>query len=251
MTGADDVAGVVLAAGAGLRLRPLSRLRPKVLCPVGNVPLLDLALARARSVVSDVAVNVHHRRAALEAHLDGAGVHLSIEAERALGTAGALGHLRGWLDGRGAVVLNADAWCLGSLGGFVEGWDGERVRLLVAGESTLGPRSGVAGALMPWREIERLAPEPAGLYEASWRQAQAEGRLEVVRHDGPFVDCGTPAEYLQANLLASGGESVVGDGAVVAGTLDRCVVWDGAVVWPGEQLSCAIRPDDLRTVLVR
>ena len=251
MTGADDVAGVVLAAGAGVRLRPLSRLRPKVLCPVGNVPLLDLALARARSAVTDVAVNIHHGRAALEAHLDGAGVHLSIEARQALGTAGALGQLRGWLDGRGAVVLNADAWCPGPLDGFVDGWDRERVRLLLAGESALGPRSGIAGALMPWREIERLVPEPAGLYEASWRRAQAEGRLDVVRHDGLFVDCGTPAKYLQANLLANDGESVVGDGAIVAGTLDRCVVWDGGVVWPGEHLTCAIRPDDLRTVLVR
>ena len=43
--------------------------------------------------------------------------------------------------------------------------------------------------------------------------------MEVVRHDGPFVDCGTPAQYLAANLAASGGESVVEPGAVVDGVL--------------------------------
>lgn len=244
------LAGVVLAAGAGTRLQPLTRLRPKALCPVGNVPLVELAIDRVCTVVSEVAVNVHHGRDAMEAHL-GSRVHLSVEADRALGTAGALGQLRGWLDGRAAVVVNADAWCPGTLTAFVEGWDGERIRLLLAGDDHLTPTSRIAGALMPWSEIVELPAETAGLYEASWRDAQAAGRLEVVRHDGPFVDCGTPAQYLEANLLSSGGESVVEEGAEVAGTIDRCVIWSGAVVWPGESLTRAIRPDATTTVLVR
>lgn len=247
----DGLAGVVLAAGAGNRLRPLSRLRPKALCPVGNVPLLDLALRRMPSTVDEVAVNVHHGRAAMEAHLVGLKVHCSIEEERPLGTAGAIGKLRPWLDGRGALVVNADAWCPGALTSFVDGWDRERVRVLVASGETLTPTSRIAGALLPWTEIARLAAEPSGLYERSWAPAQAAGRLDVVRHDGPFVDCGTPAQYLAANLEASGGASVVGEDAVVSGELDRCVVWPGAVVWPGESLSRAIRPTDLDTVLVR
>jgi NDP-sugar pyrophosphorylase family protein len=245
-----DLVAVVLAAGSGTRLRPLTLLRPKALCPVGNVPLVDLAIERARSVVADVAVNVHHGRAVMEAHL-GARVHLSVEEDEVLGTAGALGRLRPWVDGRAALVVNADAWCPGSLEGFVHGWDGERVRLLLAGDDALTPRSRIAGALLPWSEVVALAAEPSGLYERSWRPAQAEGRLEVVRHDGPFVDCGTPAQYLAANLAATGGGSVVGDGAQVAGSLDRCVVWSGAVVWPGESLSCAIRATETMTVLVR
>jgi NDP-sugar pyrophosphorylase family protein len=225
-------------------------LRPKALCPVGNVPLVELAIDRVCTVVDEVAVNVHHGRDAIEAHL-GDRVHLSIEADQALGTAGALGHLRAWLDGAAALVVNADAWCPGSMTGFVEGWDGERVRLLLAGDDDLTPTSRIAGALMPGSEIVRLSAEPAGLYETSWRAAQADGRLDVVRHDGPFVDCGTPAEYLEANLLSSGGESVVGEGAHVDGTIDRCVVWSGAVVWPGESLTRAIRPDETMTVLPR
>jgi NDP-sugar pyrophosphorylase family protein len=247
----DGLAGVVLAAGAGTRLRPLTRLRPKALCPVANVPLLDLALLRMPATIDEVAVNVHHGRAAMEAHLVGLSVHCSIEAERPLGTAGALGHLRSWLDGRGALVVNADAWCPGPLTSFVDGWDRERVRVLVASGETLTPASRIAGALLPWSEVTHLAAEPSGLYERSWAPAQVAGRLDVVRHDGSFIDCGTPAQYLAANLEASGGASVVGEDAVVAGELDRCVVWPGAVVWPGESLTRAIRPTDLDTVLVR
>ena len=64
---ADSLAAVVLAAGAGARLRPLTRIRPKALCPVANVPLVDGAIDRARHVTPSVAVNVHHGRALLEA----------------------------------------------------------------------------------------------------------------------------------------------------------------------------------------
>jgi mannose-1-phosphate guanylyltransferase/MurNAc alpha-1-phosphate uridylyltransferase len=246
----DGLVGVVLAAGRGTRLRPLTRLRPKALCPVGNVPLVDLALERVRPAVEAVAVNLHHGRRAIDAHL-AADVHRSVEADGPLGTAGALGRLRGWIDGRPALVVNADAWCPGSLAGFADGWDGERIRLLLAGDDELQPTSGLAGALMPWSEIERLDARPSGLYEVSWRAARAGGRLEALRHDGPFVDCGTPQLYLAANLQASSGESVVEPGAEVEGTLDRCVVWGDAEVHAGESLSCCIRARGRITVLVR
>lgn len=246
----DDLVGVVLAAGRGTRLRPLSRLRPKALCPVGNVPLVDLALERVRPSVGAVAVNLHHGRRALDAHLAD-DVHRSVEASDPLGTAGALGQLRSWIDGRDALVVNADAWCPGTLEAFVEGWDGERVRLLLAGDDDLQPNSGLAAALMPWPDIAELEPVPSGLYEVSWRAAQAAGRLEVVRHDGPFVDCGTPRQYLAANLLWSGGESVVEPGAEVEGSLDRCVVWSDARVHRHERLTCSIRARGGLTVLVR
>jgi NDP-sugar pyrophosphorylase family protein len=246
----DAVAGVVLAAGAGKRLRPLTRLLPKPLCPVDGVPLVDLALERLAGAVDDAAVNVHHGRAVLESHLGGR-VHLSVEEVEALGTAGALGQLRAWLDGRHALVLNSDAWCPGSLRDFVGDWDHERVRLLVVGGTRLTPQSPIAAALMPWSEVAALAAEPSGLYERSWRAASDSGRLEVVCHQGPFVDCGTPAQYLEANLTASGGRSVVGEGAVVNGSLDRCVLWPGVVVEAGEELSMAIRASESLTVLVR
>jgi MurNAc alpha-1-phosphate uridylyltransferase len=247
-----DVCAVVLAAGEGARLRPLSRLRPKPLFPVGDRPLIDLALDRAASAVEAgaVAVNLFHDREPLAAHLDGR-VHLSIEEGEALGTAGALGLLRPWIAGRGVLVLNADTWAPGDLAPFVAGWDRERVRILVVGDDHLGPTSRIAGTCMPWAEVSRLAPEPTGLWEVSWRWRLAEGRVEVVRWDGPCVDCGTPAQYLAANLAASGGASVVGEGAEVEGELDRSVVWPGARVRRGERLVHAIRADDHVTVLVR
>lgn len=260
------VVGVILAAGAGTRLQPLTHLRPKAMCPVANRPLVDWALERAGTArLQRLAVNVHHGRQSLEAHLHririhdgGLGapqvdvpLHVSVEEQQALGTAGALGHLRPWIDGSGTLVLNADAWSPGSLAGFVDGWDGERVRLLVAGGDRLEPTSKVAAALMPWSEVSGLDARPTGLYETSWRSADAAGRLEVVRYDGPFVDCGTPAQYLAANLQASDGASVVEPGALVEGTLDECVVWAGGVVGPGEHLRHAIRLAGSLTVLVR
>ena len=246
----DGTVGVVLAAGRGTRLRPLTRLRPKALCPVGNVPLVDLALERVRPAVDAVAVNLHHGRRTLDRHLPD-DVHRSVEDQELLGTAGALGQLRAWIDGRATLVVNADAWCPGSMAPFAEGWDGERIRLLIPGGDELQPDSRIAGALMPWRDVAALEPVPSGLFEASWRAAQTAGRVEVVRHEGPFVDCGTARQYLEANLLANGGESVVEPGAVVEGTLDRCVVWSDARVHAGESLTCCIRARGGLTVLAR
>jgi MurNAc alpha-1-phosphate uridylyltransferase len=56
-----------------------------------------------------------------------------------------------------------------------------------------------------------------------------------------FIDCGTPSNYLRANLAANGGESVIGPGAVVDGELIRSVVWPDGVVRAGERLVESIR----------
>lgn len=247
-----DVAGVVLAAGAGTRLLPLTRYRPKPLCPIAGVALLDRALARVRSVTADVAVNVHHGRPAMEAHLAGTGVHVSIEEEQALGTAGALAHLRSWIDGRGVLVVNGDTWSETPLAPILEGWSGERPRLLVVGRWPT-PRPRLVGALLPWGDVARLHPVPSGLWEVAWRADLDAGRLDVVSGRGPFVDCGTPAAYLAANLAATAGAGFVDPRATVAaGTqLDATVVWDDGEVRPGERLARAIRYAGGRTVLVR
>jgi NDP-sugar pyrophosphorylase family protein len=204
------------------------------------VPLVDLAIERVAAVTPSIAVNVHHGRDALVEHL-GDRVHVSIEEPEALGTAGAVGRLRDWIDGRGTVVVNADGWCEGGLEALVEGWDGERIRILVPGGGPLGPRSMIAGSLLPWAVARGIAAEPAGLYEVAWRDAVADGTLETVAFDGPFVDCGTPAAYLAANLAASGGASVIAEG----------VCWETAVVEAGEVLVDAIRFSERGTVLVR
>jgi N-acetyl-alpha-D-muramate 1-phosphate uridylyltransferase len=247
----EGLAGVVLAAGAGTRLRPLTFVRPKALCPVDNVPLVDMALDQVRAVTQSIAVNVHHGRALMESYLSERDVHLSVEEPEALGTAGALGRLRDWLDGRDVLLANADAWRGCGLGALTQDWDGSRTRLLVTEDPARGDfgRWRYAGAaLMPWADVRELSPEPAGLYEASWARLEGEGALDLVPLDGRFIDCGTPADYLAANLAASGGRSVVGEGAVVAGDLDRSVVWPGGVVGRDEHLVDAIRVWDWMTV---
>lgn len=285
--------GLALGAGAGTRLAPLTRWRPKVLCPVLDVALVDLAVDRLARVCPEVAVNIHHGRDALEQHfrdrpVDGrpplpstvemgrggalgdVAVRLSVEEPVALGTAGAVARLRPWIDGRGALVVNGDTWSTAGLAGFVRGWDGERVRLLLHGVSELRAGAGVVASLLPWSRIVDLAEEPSGLYGRCWKPAAADGALEVVRNDADFADCGTPADYVEANLraasLVAGGRSWIGDGAEVrgrvegsvvgagarvAGSLEESVVWPGAEVAPGERLRRAIRTELGTTVLVR
>jgi NDP-sugar pyrophosphorylase family protein len=246
----DDVAAVVLAAGAGTRLRPLTDILPKALCPVNNVALVDLAIDRVRPLTARIAVNVHHGRALLEPHLAGR-VHISVEEPRALGTAGALGQLREWIAGRATVVVNADAWHRFDLSALLAGWDGERVRLLVVEDRArgdFGPWRQCGASIMPWSEVSRLPATFGGLYEASWAPRWAEGRLELIACAGPFFDCGTPADYLAANLAASGGRSVIGEGARVEGELVRSVVWPGGLVRRGERLVDCIRVGEDLTV---
>lgn len=247
----SEPAGVVLAAGAGTRLQPLTFIRPKALCPVADVPLVDISLDQVGAVTASVAVNVHHGRPLMESHLAGRSLHLSFEHPEALGTAGALGQLREWIAGRDVLIANADAWRDGDLAPLVDGWDGERTRLLVVHDperGDFGPWRYAGAALMPWTELCDLAPEPSGLYEVSWSRLEAEGGLDLVTHDGRFIDCGTPADYLAANLAASGGASVIGEGAIVEGELVRSVVWPGGVVAADERLVDAVRVWDWLTV---
>lgn len=243
----SGLAAVVLAAGHGTRLRPLTTLRPKALCPVDGLPLVDRALARVEPVVglgpAGVAVNAHALAEQVVDHV-GDRAHVSVEQPEALGTAGALGALRDWLDGRDVLVTNADAYLAGDLAGLVDGWRGDRCRLFVVPAKGPGDFDGqhyVGAALLPWWTVRALPAEPSGLYEVLWRDEHAAGRLELVPFLGTAIDCGTPTDYLRANLHASGGRSVVGDGAVVEGTIERCVVWDGAYVGPDEHLVECVR----------
>ena len=242
----DDLVSVILAAGAGTRLRPLTTFLPKALCPINNVPLVDLALDRARPIATEIAVNVHHWRAVMETHLAGRA-HVSIEEHEALGTAGALGNLREWISERNVLVLNADAYHDQDLTRFVEDWDRQRIRLLCIDDPVRGDfgRLRHAGAaLMPWKDIATLEPAPSGLYEVSWRRAGSEGRLDLVVSEAPFFDCGTIADYHGANMAASGGHNVIGSGAVVEGSMERTVLWPDVHVWANERLVGAIRPKD-------
>lgn len=266
---------MVLAAGEGQRLRPLTERCPKALCPVGNVPLLDRALARVAALgfagPAQVAVNASYLAEQVVAHA-GTRVRVSLEPGQPLGTAGALGHLRDWIDGRGVLVANSDAYLSpDDVSGMLDGWDGETVRLLGVPTTPddvnrFGGHKFAGISLLPWRWVKDLRPEPATLVGTVWRPAEAAGELEVRPYDGWYLDTGTPADYLAANLdtvavaaaeqeitgdgnlIAPGAtvtgrceRSVIGAGAVVDGELTRSVVWPGGRVAAGEHLVDAIR----------
>ncbi|MGN6301109.1 MAG: nucleotidyltransferase family protein [Angustibacter sp.] len=252
-----SVAGVALAAGRGERMRPLTDALPKVLMPLADTTLLDLALDRLAAHVGrgpeHLAVNAHYRADDVSAHV-GRRAHVSVEQPEALGTAGALGRLREWLGGRDVLLTNADVYQPSGLAALVEGWDGERCRLLVTPaepgrriDFRLPDGTGcryVGSCLLPWTAVRGLSATPSGLYEVLWRDLDAERRLDLVRTDAVSIDCGTPGDYLAANLHASGGRDVVGAGAVVEGSLERCVVWPGAYVGPDEHLVDTVRAGD-------
>jgi hypothetical protein len=264
-----DVCAVVLAAGEGTRLRPLTELLPKALCPVGNVPLLDHALRRVAGLgltgPDAVAVNAAYLGGQVVRHV-GDRAHLSVEPDGPLGTAGGVGRLRSWIDGRGVLVGNADAYLAdprrdpgADVAALLDGWSGHTVRMLTrpAGPGETGEFSGrrFAGfSLLPWRYVRDLAAEPGNLVRLVWRPAERAGELELTGYYGVYIDTGTPADYLRANLHAGAGttdptatltgravDSVVGAGAVVAGRVTRCVVWPGAAVGADEDLTGVIR----------
>ncbi|MFF3857359.1 NDP-sugar synthase [Micromonospora sp. NPDC002575] len=269
---APQVCAVVLAAGEGTRLRPLTERLPKALCPVGNVPLLDRALARLAGLglagPARVAVNACYLGEQVVAHV-GDRAHLSVEPGAPLGTAGGVANLRDWIAGRGVLVGNADAYLADpaaepgpDIAALLAGWDGETVRLLgqpaddPAAPGTFSGHRFTGFSLLPWRLVRGLAVQPGDLVRAVWRPAEAAGALTVVPYAGTFYDTGTPADYLAANLHAARGgnlvdatatvtgrcrEAVVGAGATVRGEVTRSVLWPGAEVAAGEHLSGSVR----------
>jgi MurNAc alpha-1-phosphate uridylyltransferase len=239
-----DLCALVLAAGLGTRLRPLTDLRPKALCPVDNIPLLDRAIASVRAYTDDVAVNVHHLADQVRVHLGESHVLISDETEQLLGSAGAVGHLRAWIAGRPVLVRNSDAFLTDDLRSLVTGWDGLHPRILVADRgrpSDFGTAQYVGACLLPGPIAAQLPDAFASLYDLVWAPAWESGDMEIVEATGECVDCGTPRDYLRANLVASGGVSVVGADALVEGDIDKVVVWDGGYVGPHEHLRSCIR----------
>lgn len=258
---------VVLAAGEGTRLRPLTGLRPKALCPVGNVTLLDLALDRARALglagPDRVAVNACYLAEQVVEHCAGR-VHVSVEpGPTPLGTSGGLGRLRDWVGDRAVLVGNADAYLAGAdLSVLLDGWDGDTVRMLgVPTPPGQRPEFGTAlfagYTLMPPWALANVTDQRTELVFTVWRPAERAGRFEVVTFPGTYLDTGTPERYLAANLHALGDadalvdptarvtgaveHSVVGAGAEVRGKLTRSVVWPGGYVDADEHLVDAIR----------
>lgn len=202
-----SLAALVLAAGRGERLRPLTDRTPKPLLRIGDTTLLDAALARVAQVVpvtpDTVTVNAHWLADKLTAYVDGR-VHVSVEQPVALGTAGAVGAIREWLADRDLLIANGDVWWSGDadLRAFVDERDRSRPRLLVVADAERPDFEGkwrFAGvSLLPGEVARSLEPVPSGLYELVWSRMA----IDLVPAGIAFVDCGTPEDLALARRLA-------------------------------------------------
>jgi dTDP-glucose pyrophosphorylase len=109
---------MLLAAGFGTRLRPLTETTPKALVEAGGKPMLDWTLEAAlRAGASEIVVNAHHHADQIEVWVAAAaerhpGVQFRLSVEREiLGTGGGVRAAARWLHGPGPVLLhNADIW---------------------------------------------------------------------------------------------------------------------------------------------
>ena len=104
---------MILAAGLGTRLRPLSLVRPKALVPVGNMPVIDRAIGYLRRHnISEIVVNAHHHHWQIVKHLNsgrpfGLDIQVRVEPE-ILGTGGGIKNTADFWDTDAFIVINSD-----------------------------------------------------------------------------------------------------------------------------------------------
>ncbi len=104
---------MILAAGLGTRLRPLTLDRPKALMPVANKPMIDHVIDYLKRFgVKRVIVNAHHHHQQILKHLDGGkpfGLPVAVRVEREiLGTGGGIQNTADFWDNAPFVVINGD-----------------------------------------------------------------------------------------------------------------------------------------------
>ncbi len=233
---------MVLAAGLGTRMRPLTFSVPKPLVQVGGRALVDHMLDRLASMDLDtVVINVHWLADQLEAHVRNraqqAGMPrlvISDERARLMETGGALVQARGLLGDDPIFVCNTDqTWTdPGAFQRLAGGFDSARhdaVLLLarrehargyagrgdfhLAADGTLQRRGShpndradfvYAGAqILDPRLLDGFACEPFSVNKA-WDIALARGRLCGVELEGPWLHVGDPEALDDANRFLAG-----------------------------------------------
>ena len=233
---------MVLAAGKGLRLRPITLSRPKPLVEVAGQAMLDAVLDRlAEARVAEAVVNAHHLGHMIEGHLQGRmspRIHISRE-ETLLETGGGVKKALPLLGARPFFVINGDiVWRDGkvpALQRLAEGWDDRTMDALLLLQSTAsavgyeGPgdfvmdqlgrlRRRKEGEVVPFlfAGLQILSPglfadTPEGPFSLNllYDRALTAGRLYGLRHDGTWYHVGTPEDLERVEAaLAPGGEPV-------------------------------------------
>lgn len=104
---------MILAAGMGTRLRPLTNDKPKAIVPVTNTPIISRTISYLKSYgVSSIVVNAHHRYNQLCKYLDNGrpfdlDIDVRIEPE-ILGTGGGLKNTEDFWDNEPFILINSD-----------------------------------------------------------------------------------------------------------------------------------------------
>jgi len=218
---------MIMAAGLGKRMRPLTATRPKPLIEVGGKSLLDHALDKLRIAgVKKVVVNVHYLADALEAHLasraHGLEVVISDERDTLMETGGGLVKAAPLIDCDPFLALNSDnLWIDGpadTLRLLASQWDDSKMDALLllvpqsralnhggmgdfhmdrAGRLRRRQKSYVApfvftGIQMVSKRLLRDAPDGPFSTNFLWDRAIEEGRCFGAVHHGLWFDVGTP-----------------------------------------------------------
>ena len=219
---------MVMAAGLGKRMRPLTATRPKPLVRVAGKPLIDHSLDRIEAAgIGHVVVNVHYLADALEAHLAAQKrsftIGISDERDLLLETGGGMVKALPQLTGDPILIVNSDnIWTDGpvdSIRHLARHWDGDRMDALLLvirqasatghggkGDFHMDPNGQLSrrkpGRIAPfvYTGIQLISPglldgAPEGAFSTNilWDRAIAAGRLYGLSHMGQWFDVGTPA----------------------------------------------------------
>jgi len=219
---------MVLAAGHGTRMRPLTAETPKPLLPVLGTPLIDWTLDRlAAAGVERVVVNAHHLAARVEDHLARRTrpAVTVVREDTLLDTGGALVNARPHLGDGPVYVVNGDVlWLDGvtpALTRLAKAWkDSHTDAVLLAaptawargyhgpgdihldfvgqvawrGESEVAPFAFAGVQLLHPRLLDGIAAKPFPITDV----LQASERVYGVAHDGPWFHVGTPDDLKRA-----------------------------------------------------
>jgi MurNAc alpha-1-phosphate uridylyltransferase len=224
MTAAIDT-GMVLAAGLGKRMRPLTDTLPKPMVPVAGRALVDRVIDRmAEAGVGRVVANIHHHRATLENHLRARRdvPIVTVHEPELLETGGGVLNALPALGPHAFYCANADVlWFDGpkpALRRLAETWDESRMDVLLLMQSSAFARGyegrgdyflDPAGKARRRRDAEiasfvyagvqilhprALAGFAPGAFSLNkvYDAAEAKGRLWGMVHDGLWFHVGTP-----------------------------------------------------------
>lgn len=228
---------MVMAAGLGKRMRPLTATRPKPLIEVAGRPLLDHALNRLRAAgVRKAVINVHYLAGAVEAHLNnrpqGLEIAISDERKRLLETGGGLVRAMPLIDCDPFLVANSDnLWIDGpvdTLKLLASSWNDARMDALLLlvplarahchsgrgdfhmdGVGALARRKPRGVAPFVYTGIQMVSKRlfdgelPTGPFSTNilWDRAIESGRCFGTVHQGLWFDIGRPENIRMAEEI--------------------------------------------------